>query len=177
VNDRVRTAATALLKRYPSAGLFDLYKSFFQDEFGPGHLLVDRSAALAHLDQELAMVVSRHRYDLDPCGLGRRYFRASLDLVVDELVDREKFVAFFLRGAEGFGIPDMNRWKATWDSILSALEPLRMRIDRFDDDAVRIEDRLSRGEYAIHHSVRYRERYDPHYRIFRCEDARALVTR
>lgn len=37
-----------------------------------------------------------------------------------------------------------------------------------------LADLLRRGEYAMHHSARYRDAYDPHYRIMRCEDARAI---
>jgi hypothetical protein len=176
MSDRFHAAGIALLDRYPLATLADLYKSFFQDEFGPGHLLADEAGALSYLDRELESTVSRRRYECEPCGLGRRYCRASLDLVVDDLVDRKRFVALFLRGADGFTLPDVDRWSVTWASILDSLRPLRSRIARFDEDAERIAGLLRRGEYAMHHSARYRDAYDPHYRIMRCEDARALAT-
>jgi len=41
------------LKRYPKARLQDLYKNYFQDAFGPGHLIPDTAAAGAYLDWEL----------------------------------------------------------------------------------------------------------------------------
>ena len=138
MSDRFRAAGIALLDRYPLSTLADLYKSFFQDEFGPGHLLADEAGALSYLD-------------------------------------RERFAALFLRGADGFTLPDVDRWSVTWASILDALRPLRSRIGRFDEDAERIADLLRRDEYAMHHSARYRDAYDPHYRIVPCEDARALA--
>lgn len=171
----VRIAATTLLDRYPLATLIDIYKSFFQDEFGPGHLLHDEAAAVAYLDREIETTVSRRRYEPEPCGLGRRYCRLSLDLVVDGIVNREHLAQAFLRGAAGLTGAEIETWSGKWTAIRTALDPLRNRIAEFDEAVRRIDDRLQSGDYAMHHSARFRRAYDPRYRIVTIEDAKELV--
>jgi len=172
---KVLVAATALLNRYPLATLADIYKSFFQDEFGPGHLLDDHAAALTFLDREIETTVNRFRYEPEPCGLGRCYCRLSLDLVVGGIVSRQRFAEAFLRGSAGFTEPEGETWSRRWTDMRMALLPLRPRIEEFDEAAERIDDRLQHGQYAMHHSARFREAYDPRYRIVRMEDAKVLV--
>lgn len=50
----VRQAVERQMQRYPKSTLKDLYKNFFQDKYGPGHLIGDTAAAGAYLRQELA---------------------------------------------------------------------------------------------------------------------------
>ena len=50
----VRTAFARIATDYPMATLQDLYKSCFQDYFGPAHIVADREGAVRYIRQELA---------------------------------------------------------------------------------------------------------------------------
>jgi hypothetical protein len=50
----VREAVSRQMKAYPKSTLADLYKNFFQDKFGPGHIIADTSSAGRYLRKELA---------------------------------------------------------------------------------------------------------------------------
>jgi hypothetical protein len=49
----VQAAVTKQLQKYPKSTLKDIYKNFFQDRFGPGHLISDTAVAGAYLRKEL----------------------------------------------------------------------------------------------------------------------------
>ena len=42
------------MAQFPKSTLQDLYKSFFQDRFGPGHIIADEASAMRYLQYELA---------------------------------------------------------------------------------------------------------------------------
>ena len=39
--EAVRVAVSRQMQKYPKSTLKDLYKNFFQDKFGPGHIIGD----------------------------------------------------------------------------------------------------------------------------------------
>ncbi len=49
----VRDAVCRQMQTYPKSTLKDLYKNFFQDKFGPGHIISDTTAAGDYLRREL----------------------------------------------------------------------------------------------------------------------------
>lgn len=165
------------LKTYPASTLADIYKSFFQDDFGPGHLLDDPDAARSWYERELDAITSRGRHEHEPCGIGRHFCRACMDAVVDGLVDRDRFFEVFLKGAAGFRLPDPETWAAKWNLILDSIRPLRREIPGFDEDAATIASALQRGRCTMHHSSAFVAQYDPHYRIITISDADGLRER
>jgi hypothetical protein len=50
----VKAAVATQMESFPESRLQDLYKSFFQDRFGPGHIISDRQSALNYILSELA---------------------------------------------------------------------------------------------------------------------------
>ena len=52
----VRSAVERMMADYPHSTLQDIYKSFFQDNFGPGHAVPDSAQAASWLRGELAKV-------------------------------------------------------------------------------------------------------------------------
>ena len=51
--ERIRAAVERMIAQYPHSTLQDIYKSFFQDRFGPGHLVADTAKAIGYLRAEL----------------------------------------------------------------------------------------------------------------------------
>jgi hypothetical protein len=154
------------LELYPLLSLIDIYKSFFQDSFGPGHLLTDPESARAACTNELRTMKSRGRRAAESCGTGKRFCRVPMDLVVDGIIDEESYFSAFLAGTSAFKLPDTAVWKSIWGRILEVLKLKHEIIPDFIEDSEYILEMLEKGTCALHHSARYRRIYDPHYRIF-----------
>jgi len=161
----VRLAIEAQLKQYPASTLQDIYKSFFQDEFGPGHLAPDSAGAAGYLEYELAGMTSKRNYIAEPCGTGNNFYRVPLDLVQDSIIPKEEYLEAFLESAKDFKIPDIEEWKAKWEMILTEIERMNVELPNFEADKKTIAEMLDRGEAVVHHSEGYIKNYDPHYRI------------
>ena len=94
---RVRLAVERMVKDYPQLTLQDIYKSFFQDNFGPGHAVPDSAQAAAWLGSELAKV---ERLDVplyEPTGCEGNYYRVSLAAVASGKVQQDALLSAFLR--------------------------------------------------------------------------------
>jgi hypothetical protein len=173
------------LEKYPASRLQDIYKSFFQDRFGPGHLLEDTAAAKVYLFDELALMSGRGRYGAEPCGLGENFYRVPLDLVKDGKIDAGRFYDIFVQSSRDFRLPDdgsagpqagrvpgpdsLRGWITEWERINSVIEKMNTDLPGYEEDSRAITAMLDRGEYVVHHSQEYLEAYDPHYRILRKE--------
>lgn len=48
------------LENYPESRLTDLYKNFFQDKFGPGHMVADTASAGAYIRRE-SLIFPNHK--------------------------------------------------------------------------------------------------------------------
>ncbi|MDX9906333.1 MAG: hypothetical protein RBS55_07075 [Bacteroidales bacterium] len=162
---RISRSVSALLEKYPAATLQDIYKSFFQDEFGPGHLLEDTAAARKYLAYEMANMTSRGNYTAEPCGAGLNFYRVPLDLVKDEKISFNEYLTAFLESGSSFRIPETGEWKAKWGMIVLEIESMNLEIKNFESDKKNLSKMLDEGETTVHHSESYSLAYDPHYRI------------
>lgn len=150
------------LKDYPQSTLQDIYKSFFQDEFGPGHIVSDTASARAYLRSELAAMERNNLPYYEPAGCGKNFFRVNLAVITDGLITEDEFFDAFVESAGSFSLPSVDEWKPKWDIILQYVPA---DLPGYNQDKARIDSVLSAGEYAIHHSRRYNDAYRPHYRI------------
>ncbi len=169
LRDAVLKIVGSILERYPLSRLPDIYKSFFQDEFGPGHLLSDPGRARAYLAEELGSMVSRGRRAAEPCGLGLRFCRLPLDLVADGIIPEEAYFSAFAASAAAFGMPDPETWRERWMLIESVIAEEYRGLEGFAWDSMRIRESLGNGVSAMGHSEVYRRAYEPHYRVFTIE--------
>ena len=165
-NNKIRLAIDEQLKLYPESTLQDIYKSFFQDEFGPGHLIEDVSFAREYFDLELEDMVSRGRREPEPCGTGKNFYRIPMDLVKDGIISVDEFFNTFMESSKDFKVPDINSWKIEWGEIIKEIEKMNLQIPDLQRDKKAIAEYLIQGKSAVHHSDAYNNTYDPHYRIF-----------
>ncbi|MBI9108438.1 MAG: hypothetical protein JEZ04_16950 [Spirochaetales bacterium] len=171
IRTTVIKAVQMQLELYPQSSLKDIYKSFFQDEFGPGHLLVNPEKARSFFEQELETMKSRGRCNTEPCGRGRNFYRVPMDLVLDKVVRADDYFSAFWASASKSMVSDEDEWKKKWNIIFRILQRHSDIIKNFKKDSKEILEALENGNYVMHHSTRYREVYAPHYRIFRTSPA------
>ena len=76
---------------YPQSTLQDIYKSFYQDRFGPGHMIDDTASARSYLIHELSEITDASTVYYEPTGSEGRFVRVYLSAVVDNLITTDQF--------------------------------------------------------------------------------------
>ena len=164
-NREIRQAVRSQLEIYPESKLQDIYKSFFQDEYGPGHLIENVSFAREYFDLELEEMQSRGRHEAEPCGEGKNFVRVPMDLVKDGLINEEDYFKAFMDSSVDFKVPVLPSWRKKWESVVNEIEKMDIQLPDFERDKLEIMKYMASGEAVVHHSDRYNDAYDPHYRI------------
>ena len=162
---RVRLAVERMVNDFPHSTLQDIYKSFFQDNFGPGHAVPDSAQAATWLHSELEKV---DRLDVplyEPTGYKGNYYRVSLATVVGGKVQADALLSAFLRSVRAVQPSEVEVWAKEWEQIEGFIAAMDLYLPNYDADAKAIKEMLATGHYAVHHSRLYNEHYAPHYRI------------
>lgn len=89
----------AELKYYPEARLADLYKNYFQDAYGPGHLVPDTTQAGKYLDWELQQPDWFDTLPYQALGINHDYYRINLSLVKDGIIPRDTLLLAMVESA------------------------------------------------------------------------------
>ena len=172
-SDPTRKAIERQLQQYPETRVQDIYKSFCQDNLGPGHLIPDPDAAKSYLQSELAV----YRKDLDsaryakpteryvPVGDAGNYVRVDLSVVLDSLVDEKVLLNAFVRSANEGKKLSIDEWKSKWASVATIIRKDFPIIPDASNDLAAIDSLMTQGHWILHHSHSFNKAYHPHYRI------------
>lgn len=161
----VKAAVATQMESFPESRLQDLYKSFFQDRFGPGHIISDRQSALDYIRSELASADTLMGPRTETCGWQGNYVRVNLSVIADGLMTAEELTDALMGSAKEVREEDIEGWKSEWSAILAIIEKDYPDIPGLQEDKARIDELLASGQYAYHHSDAYNAAYHPHYRI------------
>lgn len=173
---RVSERVAWQMDNYPESRLVDIYKNFFQDRFGPGHMIADSASAGAYLRSELLTVKGRSQVNLaEVTGWRGDYVRVDLSVITEGLVSYQVFFDAFMESAQGILLPlagkpadkSIDDWEKEWKRIEKIAKDLYPDIPDFQKDSRFLDSLLSTGKYVVHHSDVYSKLYDPHYRLFR----------
>lgn len=171
----ISDAVVRQMTQFPKSTLQDLYKSFFQDRFGPGHIIADETSAMRYLQYELATMDTPIGPLLEPTGYCNRYTRVSLQVIKDSLVSIEQFFDVFMQSARMADTVDVGAWAEEWHEIEREMSACGLdTLPDYSRDRYVIDSLLDRGNYVMHHSQRYGEAYHPHYRIIRTDLVKEL---
>ena len=160
-----REAVSRQIQNYPKSTLKDLYKNFFQDKFGPGHIISDTTAAGNYLRRELASYTECTGEIAEPTGWEGNFLRVNLSVIKSGRISYNTFFDAFVRSVNGVRPVTVANWQKEWQWIESIIRSMELSLPDYDADCKEIEDRLDRGEYVGHHSKVFEESYSPHYRI------------
>jgi hypothetical protein len=153
------------LLHHPKASLKDIYKNFFQDQFGPGHLISNPEKAFEYLQNEVTESLIFDDLDFHYLGYENRFVRVNLKLVKENIIPIEDFFQIFLDSATKIVAIPIEEWHEKWKNILLILNNMRLNISDFEENSLQIEKNLSDGIYVGHHSNEYEKLYHPQYRI------------
>ena len=161
----IRQALDRQLATYPESTLQDIYKTFYQDRFGSGHMIADTASAQDYLKWETAEAaldtIPNPYYE--PTGAQGRYVRVYLRCVNEQLISEEDLFDAFLRSAKP-AVSTTDSWEEEWNNLLETLGP--EKVAHLDRDSVLEELALAAAtDHAVRHSNAYRKAYHPHYRI------------
>ena len=159
----VRTAIERLLTTYPESTLQDIYKSFYQEHFGPGHIISDTTSARRFLMKELSEMGKNQSPYFEPTGSQGDYIRVYLSAIADSLITAEQLLDAFVRSANSRQEPTVS-WLEKWQAIVSIIQVNKIELEDFETDLPLLTE-AARNKQAVHHSRRYNEAYHPHYRI------------
>jgi hypothetical protein len=153
------------LQLYPEAHLIDLYKNYFQDAYGPGHLIPDTSSAAGYLDLELNDTVWTDTVLWQPLGINHDYYRVNLGLVKKGIIPRDTLLVGMVRSAKMARKPDIESWKLEWGRVEAVIKTRHPDLPDFEKEEKFINGLLAQGHVMVHHSSHYEQLYHPHYRI------------
>ena len=170
----LRKAAIARqLQDYPETRVQDIYKSFCQDNLGPGHLIPDPAYARDYLRTDLATFredLDSLRYDAparmyESVGDQGNYVRVDLSVVLDGLVSEEALLDAFVRSANEGATVNPEEWVAKWEDIAGIIRKDFKDIPGAEEDLALLDSLIKEGNLIMHHSSAFEAAYHPHYRI------------
>lgn len=163
---KIRAAIERQRTDYPKSELQDLYKSFFQDRFGPGHIIADTTSAGNYLRQEMATAKRFEGVYYEPTGYEGNLLRVNLRVLHEGLIDYDTFFSAFVRSVNSIKPYTVKKWKKEWRLIRQVIGDMGLEnLPHFAVQEAQINAVLEKGEYQMDHSDTYSEAYDPHYRI------------
>ncbi|MDR1782919.1 MAG: hypothetical protein LBR13_01470 [Dysgonamonadaceae bacterium] len=163
---RVEESVNSQLAIYPESRLQDIYKNFYQDRFGPGHLIPDTASAAAYLRSELNSYAGfTENPIIEKIGWEGNYYRISLDIVKAEIITLEELTAYFAESANSAAKVTPEDWRREWGKIFRVIEKMNIMIPDFEEDKAKIDKVLESDDFAMHHSEAFDLAYYPHYRI------------
>ena len=164
-HEKIRQSVERQLELYPESTLRDLYKNFFQDRFGPGHIIADNSAADRYLRYELNTAEGFEGLDYEPTGYEGCFYRVNLGVIADGRVPYDKYFDAFIRSVNGITPISIEEWSKEWHEIDSVIMTMGLQLEDFSADRAEIKALIEGGDYVMHHSQRFNDHYQPHYRI------------
>lgn len=162
---KIKQFIAAELSHYPDAHLTDLYKNYFQDAYGPGHLIPDTTSAGKYLSWELQQPEWTDSLLFQPLGTNHDFYRINLLLVKNKVIPRDTLLLGMVESVKLARNPDIEIWKKEWGEVLQVIKKMNLRLPEMKSDERHIRKNLAKGDVVAHHSKHYEETYHPHYRI------------
>ena len=160
---KIEQAVKALISQYPEATLQDVYKSFYQERFGPGHMIPNVENARNYLMSEMEQASENSGAYYEPTGSGGKYIRVYLNAVADGKISAEQLLDAFVESANHVA-HRTDKWSEQWSKIVNVIEKKQLPVAA-SDELKQLLKECSEQDEAVHHSEAYNQVYRPHYRI------------
>lgn len=168
-NEMIRISVERHLEMYPKSTLQDLYKNFFQDYFGPGHMVNDTTSAGAYLNGELVLFEQSSGRSYEATGYNGNFYRVDLSVICEGFISRDAYFDAFIRSVTNIQTISLDEWKDEWKQIDLVIQMMNLSLPDYEQDRNNLFSLLEQGKYVVHHSDLFSENYDPHYRIIEKE--------
>ncbi|MBO7601428.1 MAG: hypothetical protein J6S94_00150 [Bacteroidaceae bacterium] len=162
-SQQIVEAVKTLVSQYPKATLQDVYKSFYQERFGPGHMIPNVENARNYLMSEMEQASENSGAYYEPTGSEGKYIRVYLNAVADGKISAEQLLDAFVESANNVE-PRSDKWADQWANIVKVIEEKQLPVAA-NDELKQLLKTCSEQDEAVHHSEAYNQAYRPHYRI------------
>ena len=160
---------------YPESTLQDVYKSFYQDRFGSGHMITNTVSARLYLLKELSENHIASTVHFEPTGSEGRFVRVYLSAVADSLITTEQLLDAFIQSANAVQEPQTD-WATEWEDIVGVIRKYDLKVNDFETLQPMLSE-AAQNHQTVHHSQAYQEAYHPHYRIVEREVLQKILTK
>jgi hypothetical protein len=160
---KIEQAVSTLISLYPEATLQDVYKSFYQERFGPGHMIPNVENARNYLMSEMEQASENTGAYYEPTGSEGKYVRIYLNAVSDGKISTEQLLDAFVESANHVE-PRTDKWADQWANVVKIIEEKQLQI-KMSEELKQLLKECSEQDEAVHHSEAYSKAYRPHYRI------------
>lgn len=162
-SQQIVEAVKTLVSQYPEATLQDVYKSFYQERFGPGHMIPNVENARNYLMSEMEQASENTGAYYEPTGSEGKYIRVYLNAVADGKISAEQLLDAFVESANNVE-PRSDKWADQWAIIVKVIEEKQLPVAA-NDELKQLLKTCNEQDEAVHHSEAYNQAYRPHYRI------------
>ena len=155
------------IKNHPNQTLQDVYKSCYQDEYGPGHLIANESSSMNYILEEINTIEKDYNPPtlFEQTGLEGNYIRVDLTLVKDGTIPFFILFKALLISADIGSQKTDEGWANIWSSIIDEIKKSTLEFPNFDEDLKNLDIISKSEDKVVHHSDLYENIYHPHYRI------------
>lgn len=168
--DSIASALEFQLNVFPQSEYRDVYKHFMQDYFGPGHILTDTIAARNYLRRELdeSGIFGGPLYV--KTGYKGNFYRVNLSLIKEGVIPFDLFFNAFVRSVQNIVPPSSEEWIKTWSEIDEVITEKNLHFPNESTDKTFLAEQFSNGNFIMHHSRRFNDSTNFHYRIISREE-------
>ena len=155
------------IKNHPNQTLQDVYKSCYQDEYGPGHLIANESSSMNYILEEINTMEKGYNPPtlFEQTGLDGNYIRVDLTLVKDGTIPFFILFKALLISADIGSKKTDKGWADIWSSIVDEIKNSSLEFPNFEEDIKNLDVISKSEDKVVHHSDLYENIYHPHYRI------------
>ena len=166
--DRIAELINSEFNLHPKAQLQDYYKLFFQDAFGPGHIIKDKTSAEKYLRIELEEASNFEEKDFQNISSTNSFYRVNINVINKELISFENLLDAFIKSAKIENEISSKEWLEEWGNIEQQILLMKIPMENIEKQSTELW-KIIRSEQLISHSSIYRKTYSPHYRLINAE--------
>ena len=155
------------IKNHPNQTLQDVYKSCYQDEYGPGHLIANESSSMNYILEEINTMEKDYNPPtlFEQTGLDGNYIRVDLTLVKNGTIPFFILFKALLISADIGSKKTDEGWADIWSNIVDEIKNSSLEFPNFEEDMKNLDNISKSEDKVVHHSDLYENTYHPHYRI------------
>ena len=173
--DSIADALSYQIQHYPASQYRDVYKNFMQDFFGPGHLMNDPEAASRYLKKEIESTETFGGPLYEPTGFRGNFYRVNLSLVADGTIPYDTYFEAFANSISHITPPEADYWRGIWNQVDCQIRNMGLTFENEQQDRTELADRLLKGDFIVHHSQKYNDSVNFHYRIISRENFNKII--
>jgi len=159
---------TSHISRYPEMKIWDVYKLIHQASMGSEHAISDPGEVRAWLEQELNELGEGPQEQVrDPISVDGNILRVHLRPYMTAGGKPEALLEAFIRTAKEFQ-GDAHLLEQYWDVAVQLAKESKLPFPASEMESF-FDSLKTQGFPAVHHSLDYKRRYRPAYRVVKAE--------